>query len=79
MEGENNCEDTCINTHGSYRCSCPESFEVAEDGYSCLGKLVRMDSIIVLSQLGLNSEDLSSCQRVCACEATGINMRFSYR
>ena len=28
------CEKTCINTHGSYRCSYQDGFKLTEDGYS---------------------------------------------
>ena len=30
------CEDTCINTPGSYRCSCPYGQVLASNGYSCI-------------------------------------------
>jgi len=30
------CEDKCINTPGSYKCSCPYGQVLASDGYSCI-------------------------------------------
>lgn len=40
MEGENACEDQCINVLGSYRCECTkEGYTVGLDGRTCDGKL----------------------------------------
>ena len=30
------CEDTCTNTPGSYKCSCPYGQVLSSDGYSCI-------------------------------------------
>ena len=38
MEGENECEDHCINVHGSYRCECSkQGYTVSSDGHTCEG------------------------------------------
>ena len=35
------CDQLCINTIGSYECSCDsEGFVLSEDGHSCIGKLM---------------------------------------
>ena len=31
----NQCEMNCVNTEGSYVCSCNKGYEIAEDGFSC--------------------------------------------
>ena len=31
------CSQTCINTEGSYNCSCTEGYELKKDGYECEG------------------------------------------
>ena len=32
------CEQVCINTNGSFECSCMEGFEIQDDMSTCLGK-----------------------------------------
>ena len=34
--GSHNCQHTCLNTKGSYVCSCYDSFILANDQYSCV-------------------------------------------
>ena len=33
------CDDTCVNTEGSYHCHCSAGLLLAADGHSCLGEL----------------------------------------
>ena len=35
-ESTNGCTQTCINTHGSYSCSCDAGYRLASDGRSCI-------------------------------------------
>ena len=35
FDSETGCQMRCLNTHGSYECSCPPGFILAEDGKSC--------------------------------------------
>lgn len=35
-----NCEMQCINTFGSFSCSCSSGYSLASDGRQCLGKLL---------------------------------------
>ena len=32
------CEHSCVNTNGSYTCTCNEGYELDTDGLSCNGK-----------------------------------------
>ena len=32
------CAQQCINTPGSYHCSCDDGFELTSDAHSCVGK-----------------------------------------
>lgn len=32
------CQQTCVNTQGSYRCECSEGFRMHADGRTCIGK-----------------------------------------
>ena len=33
------CEQTCVNTPGSYRCDCGRGYQLDSDGYSCAGNI----------------------------------------
>uniref|UniRef100_A0A3B3BTJ2 EGF-like domain-containing protein n=1 Tax=Oryzias melastigma TaxID=30732 RepID=A0A3B3BTJ2_ORYME len=33
------CQQTCINTAGSYHCECSEGFRMHTDGRTCIGKI----------------------------------------
>ncbi|CAN8032729.1 unnamed protein product, partial [Ixodes persulcatus] len=35
-EGRHYCEEGCVNTPGSYRCQCPDGYELGWDNMSCL-------------------------------------------
>jgi hypothetical protein len=38
QEGENFCEDICVNTLGSYKCVCNDTdFIIGPDGMTCIG------------------------------------------
>ena len=34
----NECAQQCINTPGSYHCSCDQGFKLTGDDHSCIGK-----------------------------------------
>ena len=36
----NDCQQTCMNTEGSYSCSCDEGFSLADDGRTCTGNII---------------------------------------
>ena len=36
-----NCTQTCINTAGSYECSCQTGYVLADDGINCNGELCK--------------------------------------
>ena len=36
--GTHRCEHNCVNTEGSYRCTCRRGFTLSSDLYSCNGK-----------------------------------------
>ena len=39
-EGTHQCQQVCLNTVGSYTCSCNDGFMLSTDGRSCNGKSV---------------------------------------
>ncbi|KAH9381768.1 hypothetical protein HPB48_010587 [Haemaphysalis longicornis] len=41
QEDAHDCEHTCINLWGSFRCACHTGFRLAEDGRSCVGEHIR--------------------------------------
>ena len=45
-EERNNCDQICINTIGSYNCSCGTGYLLNEDGYQCDG--IYNDIIIII-------------------------------
>ena len=36
--GVNDCQQTCINTAGSYYCDCTDGFQLDSDSHRCTGK-----------------------------------------
>lgn len=38
----NSCTHTCMNTRGSYTCSCPEGYRLS-DNNACVGELVHCE------------------------------------
>ena len=39
-EDIHDCEQTCIDTRGSYICSCNVGFRLADDGHACNGTYI---------------------------------------
>lgn len=37
FEGTDDCEQMCINTHGSFTCSCNKGYGALDNGRSCVG------------------------------------------
>ena len=60
MEGVNSCEDVCINSHGSYHCSSPEGFQLADDGYSCQGNAFTFEYMQLSGRLSMKFDSCSS-------------------
>ena len=42
-----NCNQTCINTEGSYNCNCSDGYVIASNGYDCLSMYLFYLSIYV--------------------------------
>ena len=49
-ENSHNCEQVCVNTPGSFTCSCGEGYEALDNGRSCIGRA----NNIVLYCISLN-------------------------
>ena len=59
-----NCEQVCINTVGSFECSCLNGFELATNGFSCDSKC-RSHAIMQLKVISLSHEsftDIIECR-----------------
>ncbi|KAK4019758.1 hypothetical protein OUZ56_001766 [Daphnia magna] len=54
--GSNVCQQTCINSAGSYQCACHEGFQLQDDGRSCK---FRLELIPELQTLLINYESMS--------------------
>ena len=39
-ENNGGCERICMNTYGSFKCSCPGGFTLGRDGTSCEGMII---------------------------------------
>lgn len=46
--GVNVCSDLCVNTPGSYYCSCSEGFVLDNDGQSCHGAYVYIQAVHII-------------------------------
>ena len=46
--GIHNCEQLCINTQASYRCSCRSGYSLSSNGRSCSGKLIQNEKATLL-------------------------------
>ena len=42
------CSDICVNTNGSYYCTCPDNLVLGMDGVNCMGKL---KTVLILSMI----------------------------
>ena len=38
LNNNGNCTHTCVNTHGSYQCTCDDGYELIADTISCQGR-----------------------------------------
>ena len=38
-DGTDNCTDGCVNTEGSYYCTCSEGYELMDGNNTCVGEL----------------------------------------
>ena len=57
-----NCQHTCINTPGSYVCSCRLGYHLAANQRSCIGRLYR----VPISLFGFgNLHSFTSCYSIC--------------
>ena len=48
---EDSCEQECVNTIGSYFCTCINGFVLAEDGHSCSGRFTHLQQFHGVNKL----------------------------
>ena len=63
-----NCQQECINTEGSFNCSCNEGFELQDDEHTCEGnKLYQLlcDSLFIIVDLDSECLDSDMCEQFC--------------
>ena len=48
--GNNDCEQTCVNTNGSYSCDCVIGYVLNADGHACDGRFI-LKTILCSSSL----------------------------
>ena len=48
------CEQSCINTQGTYRCECRGGYRLSQDGKSCRGNV----TIITVDEVHVRNEGL---------------------
>ena len=57
-EGISECSQLCINTIGSYSCSCQNGYQLDSDNHTCLGKII--DALIMIDN-AYNGTDINEC------------------
>ena len=45
--GNGGCQQTCINTPGSYRCGCRSGYKLTSDNTTCEGNILCIDLLII--------------------------------
>ena len=45
-ENSHDCEQVCVNTPGSFTCSCGEGYEALYDGRSCVGRYTNISCVV---------------------------------
>ena len=45
------CQDNCVNTWGSYYCTCRQGYRLQADGKTCLGKLIIQRAKLRIKQI----------------------------
>ena len=57
-EGISGCSHLCINTVGSYSCSCHNGYQYGSDNHSCLGKI---NNILIMIKITYDGTDINEC------------------
>ena len=60
------CEDNCVNTEGSFRCSCPKGYDLSGNGKACQGiiKFVTNFIDIKFEVFIFSINTITSCYRI---------------
>ena len=80
-EQSDRCAQTCINSVGSYTCTCTSGYRLSSNGYTCNGMDIECNSPlkVLVSKLVSNLPDVDECtEDIDGCAHTCTNVEGSF-